>query len=108
MLISGAASTVLAEQFIVTLEHPLSANDRALRASLRLVEIDTFQHGQNSVVVFEAEGLDILEAYFFAKRLKPLAIMSFPTAWSDSGIEALAIEARMKILNSISCDFCTN
>ncbi len=37
MLISGAANTGLAEQFIVTLEHPLLASDRALRASLRLV-----------------------------------------------------------------------
>ena len=108
VLMLGAANTAQAEQFVVTLEKPLSGNDAALRESLRLVEIDSFQHYQNSVVVFDVKDIAVLQAYFFAKQLKPLAILSFPTAWSDTGVEAMAIEARMNILSDVECEFCEN
>ena len=108
VLIAGIANTAQAEQFVVTLETPLLGNDAALRESLRLVEIASFQHYQNWVVVFDAKDMAVVQAYFFAKLLKPLAILSFPTAWSDTGVEAMAIEARMNILNNVECEFCEN
>jgi hypothetical protein len=108
ILLSPVANTAQAEQFIVTLEQPLSGNDGALRASLRLFEVDSFQHNQNYVVIFDVEDINALQAYFFAKQLKPLSVLSFPTAWSDAGVEAMVIEARMNILNSVECEFCEN
>ena len=108
VLISGIANTAKAEQFIVMLEKPLSGNDAALRDSLSVVEIDSFQHFQNWVVVFDAQDIAVMQAYFYAKRLKPLAVQSFPTAWSDTGVEAMTVEARMNILNNVECEFCTN
>jgi hypothetical protein len=106
ILLSSLTNTAQADQFIVTLEQPLSGNDDALRVSLGLFEIDSFQHNQNSVIVFDVENINALQAYFFAKKLKPLSVRSLPNAWSDSGINAMAIDARMDILNYIECEFC--
>jgi hypothetical protein len=108
ILLSPVANTAQAEQFVVMLEQPLSGKDDALRVSLGLFEVDSFQHDQNSVVVFDVEDIDALQAYFFAKHLKPLSVLSLPTAWSDSGIEAMAVDARMNILKYVECEFCGN
>ena len=108
ILISGIANTAQAEQFIVMLEKPISGNDLALRESLSVVEIDSFQHNQNWIVVFDAKDMDVMQAYFYAKQLKPLTIQSFPTTWSDTGVEAMSVAARLSFLNNVDGEFCTN
>lgn len=76
--IMGIANTANAAQFFVKLEQPLSGDDAALKESLNVVEIASFQHFQNTIAVFEVNNIDVLEAYFYAKGLKPLSVLSFP------------------------------
>lgn len=108
IMMMAVANSTQAAQFFVKLEQPLTGNDAALRESLNVVEIISFQHFQNLVVVFEVKNIDVLEAYFYAKRLTPLSVLSFPTAWSDQGVEAMTIQAKMDILNNVECNFCGN
>ncbi len=108
IMILGAANGAQAAQFFVELEYPISGDDAALRESLNVVEITSFPHFQNTIVVFEVNNIDVLQAYFYAKGLTPLSVLSFPTAWADAGVKGMTIEARVNMLNNIECDFCVN
>ncbi len=69
-LTSGTA--ISAAQFVVELTEPLTGNDTALRQSLKVTEVERFDAPGKSYVVLDVKDEAVLEAYFYAKSIKPL------------------------------------
>ena len=104
--IASLSGVAQADQFIVQLDTELSGDDAMLRASLGVTEIDAFQHNGAHFVVLDAKTESVIEAFFYAKKLDPIAILSFPTSWASAGLHNLEMGEKLNILISIPCDYC--
>ena len=102
-----SASIAVSDQYIIQLDAPLAGDDAALLRALELVEVDVFDYGEKSFVVFEANGDGYIEAYFKAKHIRPNSVMVLPQNWTDTSLDTVSIAAKMEILTTIACDFCS-
>ena len=74
LLFLSLPAAVVADQFVIKLDAPLTGEDTALRETLGITEIERFVSGEVSFVVLDAQSDAYVEAYLYAKGVSPIGI----------------------------------
>ncbi|WP_417523916.1 hypothetical protein [Marinovum sp.] len=104
-LVASAAS---AEQYVARIDAPFPGANARLLESLKIVELDIFEHAGAAYVVIEAPDEGYVEAYFFALHLTPEELLMLQADWNAPGLSGLPLEQRLPFLTPTGCGYCTS
>lgn len=97
-----------AEQYVARIDQTFQGPSAALLDALKIVEIDTFEHGGFSYIVVEAPNEGYIEAYFLAINVTPTELHMLQADWTAPGLSGLSLEQRLPFLRPAPCGFCNS
>ncbi len=102
------AAAASADQYVARVDAPFHGASAELLDTLKIVEIDVFEHGGATYLVVEAPDEGFIEAYFFAMHRVPEELYLLQADWTASGLSGLALEQRLPFLTPAPCNYCTS
>lgn len=103
---SLAGTAAAADQFVAQLAAPFGGARAGLLDTLRIVEIETFDHEGRHYIVLQAPSDGHVEAYFHATGLRPVALHTLKADWIAPGLADLPLGQRLPFLTWVPCDYC--